>query len=480
MNDLATEIEVIQGTEALQESFDSQQQAYLNQPEIDYEARVKDLKTLKKLLVENREALTNAICEDYGNRSWHESTFGEFIAVLGTVDYMIKRLKRWMKPQRRHVDHSLFPGGRNRVIPQPLGVVGIIVPWNFPINLSMIPIATAFAAGNRAMVKYSENSRALAKVLLEIVPKYFPDDKLAVFDETGNVGINFSKLPFDLLVFTGSSQTGKSVMAAAAQNLTPVLLELGGKSPAIIDSSYPLEKAVNRIIYAKQFNAGQVCLNVDYVFVKEDQITEFVAQARLAAKSLVPDINHQDYSSIIDERSLFRLKETLKDADAKGAEVINLSGQDINHEERKFPLHLVLNPHHEMSISQRETFGPILLVRTYKHEDEVVQYINSKERPLGLYVFSRNKPLTNKYLKSVMSGGVTVNDTMLHAFQDDLPFGGIGNSGMGHYHGREGFMTFSKLRPIFYQPSLNAMGLLSPPYPDWLTSAYNFLVKTKS
>lgn len=465
---------------ALQEAYKVQKAAYLDAPEPNYSQRYNDLSNLKKMLVENREKITAAISSDYGNRSWHESTFAEFIAVLGAIDHMRKRLKKWMAPQKRSVDHSLFPGAKNRVIPQPLGVVGIVVPWNFPINLSMIPIATALAAGNRVMVKMSENSRQLAQLLMEISPAYFSKEKLTFFDETGGVGVEFSKLPFDLLVFTGSVETGKAVMAAASQNLTPVLLELGGKCPAIIDPDYSLKKAISRIIYAKQFNAGQVCLNVDYVFVPQQQVDEFIEVAKSATKKLVPDINSVDFSSVIDDRSLERLEMTLNDARQKGAKVVNLNEQEINHTDRKFPLHLVLNPSDEMLISQREIFGPILLVRTYETEQEVIQHINRHQRPLALYVFSENKKRVSHYISRIMSGGVSVNETMLHAFQDDMPFGGVGHSGIGHYHGHEGFIAFSKMRPIFYQTKHNAMGMLAPPYKGWLTKTFNLLVKMKS
>ncbi|MCB1730694.1 MAG: aldehyde dehydrogenase family protein, partial [Halieaceae bacterium] len=258
----------------LRSCFDQQRAAYLEAPNPDYAQRKQDLLTLKRMVAENVDAIIAAINEDYGNRSRHESQFAEIISVTDGINDCIKHLKRWMKVQKRHVDHSMFFGGKNRVIPQPLGVTGIIVPWNFPINLSFMPLASAFAAGNRAMVKMSENSIALSRLLIGLCGRYFPEEKLAFFEETGGVGIEFSKLPYDLLVFTGSGQTGRAVMAAAAQNLTPVVLELGGKAPAIIDPNYPLEKAVGRIMFVKQFNAGQICTNVDYVFVHETQREE--------------------------------------------------------------------------------------------------------------------------------------------------------------------------------------------------------------
>ena len=460
----------------LHDHFDKQRAAYLEAPNPDYEQRRADLQTLKRMVSENAEDIMTAISEDYGNRSRHESQFAEIISVTDGINDCIKHLRKWMKVQKRHVDHSMFFGGRNRVIPQPLGVTGIIVPWNFPINLSFMPLAAAFAAGNRAMVKMSENSIALSRLLIRLCGRYFPEEKLAFFEETGGVGIEFSRLPFDLLVFTGSGQTGRAVMAAAAQNLTPVVLELGGKAPAIIDPQYPLEKAVGRILFVKQFNAGQICTNVDYVFVHETQREQFVALARAYVAKHCPDIDHVDYTSIIDDRSVQRLQDTLQDARDKGATVINLCGnQEVNTAQRKFPLYLVLD-----TIRKRETFGPLLMVLTYKQADEVVGYVNSHDRPLALYPFTNDDKLADMYIERIMSGGVTVNDALMHVAQHDLPFGGVGPSGMGHYHGYEGFLTFSKLRPVFYQAGFSFLQLLRPPYKGFATRVYNLLVRLKS
>ena len=464
----------------LRGAFQKQREAYLADPVPDAAQRKQDLLALKNMLTENREAIIDAISSDYGNRSRHESLFAEIIAVSDGINDTIKPLKKWMKPQKRHVDLSLYPGAKNRVVPQPLGVVGIIVPWNFPINLSFLPLAFAFAAGNRAMVKMSENSMALSRLLREISPRYFPAEKLAWFEETGGVGIEFSQIPFDLMMFTGSGQTGRAVMASAAKNLTPVVLELGGKCPAVIDPDYPLATAVERIMFVKQFNAGQICTNVDYVFVHESQKEEFVELARKYVKKHCPDINHQDYTSIIDDRSYQRLEETLADARAKGATVINLSGdQPGNRDARKLPLHLVLDTTANMTIRNRETFGPLLMVLTYKAPEEVIKYVNGQDRPLALYPFTKNKELQALYIDRIMSGGVTVNDALFHVAQHDLPFGGVGASGMGHYHGYEGFVTFSKLRPIFYQAGFSAMKYLRPPYGAFATKVYDLLVKMK-
>ncbi len=464
----------------LNDSFSLQRNDFLSSSHETYEERKAHLTNLKKLLTDNREELLAALNKDYGNRSYHESLFAEVIAVTDDINSSIKQLKKWMKVQRRKADQTLYFGARNRVIPQPLGVVGLIIPWNFPINLSFAGLSSVFAAGNRAMVKMSENSIHLTRLLVELVPKYFEPEKLQFFEETGSVGIEFSKIPFDHLMFTGSGATGRKVMVAAAPNLTPVTLELGGKSPAIIDPEYPLAKAVERLMFVKQFNAGQICTTVDYVFVHESQTIEFIETVKKWIKQHVPDIYSKDFTSIIDERSFQRLCDLLEDAETKGATVINLCDQEKQHETRKFPVTLVLDATEEMTIANRETFGPILMVKNYKEPQEIIDYINSKERPLALYPFTKNKKLLDLYLERIMSGGVTVNDALFHVAQHDLPFGGVGGSGMGHYHGYEGFITFSKLRPIFYQANITSMKYLMPPYGKFADKVFNFLAKFKS
>jgi len=462
------------------DSFQLQRNDFIKQDSESYLQRKAHLKQLKKLISDNKEAIIEAIGLDYGNRSEFETLFAEIVVVLDDISSTIKHVKKWMKVQSRHVDQSLYFGAKNRVIPQAIGVVGLIIPWNFPINLSFSGLAAVFAAGNRAMVKMSENSIHLSRLLIQLVPNYFKAEKLQFFEETGDVGIAFSQIPFDHLMFTGSGATGRKVMAAAAQNLTPVTLELGGKSPAIIDPNYPLEKAIARILFVKQFNAGQICTTVDYVFVHESKIEAFVKQSQQWAKQHVPDIASPDYTSIIDDRSFVRLQEILKDAESKGARVINLCQQEANAHTRKLPLSLVLNATEEMHIVQRETFGPILLVKSYNSSQQVLEYINSKDRPLALYPFSKSKSLVKYYIDNIMSGGVTVNDALFHVAQHDIPFGGIGASGMGHYHGYEGFLTFSKMRPVFYQANVTAMKYFSPPYSDFAKKAIQFMARFKS
>lgn len=463
----------------LQRYFESQRQSFSSSETESYDERKQHLLSLKRMITENREAIIDAISRDYGNRSRHETLFAEIITANDSIIDSIKHLKGWMKVQRRKVDQTMYPGGKARVIPQPLGVVGLIIPWNFPINLTFSQLAAVFAAGNRAMVKMSENSIALSRLLISVAPKYFAEDKLKFFEETGSVGIEFSKLPFDHLIFTGSGQTGRAVMAAAAANLTPVTLELGGKAPAVIAPDYPLAKAVERILFVKQFNAGQICTNVDYVFVHETQVDEFVDMAKAWIKEHCPDIGSDDYTSLIDERSFQRVAETLDDARDKGATIVNLQDQSPQPEGRKFPVCLVLDTTEEMTIRQREIFGPLLPVLPYREADEVIDYVNGKDRPLALYPFTHDKQLAARYIDRIMSGGVTVNDALFHVAQHDLPFGGVGPSGMGHYHGYEGFITFSKLRPVYYQPGFSAAKFLAPPYGKFADRMLNYLANKK-
>ena len=466
--------------QTLQDCFQLQRASFHQQGIESNAQRKQHLLNLKAMINNHREAIVEALNRDYGNRSRHETLLAEIITATDDINSSIKHLNQWTKVQKRKVDHSMYFGAKNRLIPQPLGVIGVIVPWNFPINLMFSQLSAVFAAGNTAMVKMSENSRHLAELLIEISPKYFAKEKLQIFDETGEVGIAFSKLPFDHLMFTGSGATGRKVMAAAAQNLTPVTLELGGKSPAVIDPEYPMEKAVERIMFVKQFNAGQICTNVDYLFVHESKLEELIQTAKAWVQAHVPDILSKDYTSVIDDRAYQRLMHSLADAEAKGATLINLNQQDADAATRKIPLTLVLDSNEEMEIDTRETFGPILMVKTYQTPEQVVDYIVQRDRPLAFYPFSHNKKLVEFYISRVMSGGVSVNDALFHVGQHDLPFGGVGASGMGHYHGYEGFLTFSKMRPVFYQAGFSSLKFLAPPYGKFATWVLNFLIRMKS
>lgn len=462
------------------DTLERQRAAHIANPMPDYASRRADLETLARMLKDNQEAIVAAIKADYGSRSTFEILFAELFVVLDTIRSHIKHLRRWMRPQRRKTDVTLYFSSRNRVIPQPLGVVGVIVPWNFPVNLTFSPLAAIFAAGNRAMVKMSENSQNLARLLTELTPGYFPPEKLQIFEDGNGRGPAFSSLPFDHLIFTGSGQTGRAVMANAAKNLTPVTLELGGKSPAIVAPDYPLTKAAERILWVKAFNAGQVCVNVDYAFLPAGSEEAFEREALRLIAQRYPDINHPDYTSIIDERSYKRLQAMLDDARARGGRVVNLfPGQTADASLRKFPITLVFNVSDDMLIMQREIFGPILPVKVYQNPEEVVGYINAHDRPLSVCPFTHNRKLQNYYINHTMSGGMSINNAMIHAAQHDIPFGGVGHSGMGHYHGREGFLNFSKLRPVFYQGWFSSLGLMLPPYDKGPNTLMRLLIRLK-
>jgi coniferyl-aldehyde dehydrogenase len=465
-------------TTRLRAALDLQKAAYLAHPVPTVDERREDLRTLQRLVRENIDALCAAISADYGHRSRHETMLAEIVPAVDGIHDALKNLKSWMKVQHRAVDLRAFFGARNRVIPQPLGVVGVIVPWNFPVNLSIVPLTAIFAAGNRAMVKMSENSRHLARLLIEIAPKYFPPEKLQFFDETGGVGPEFSKLPFDHLLFTGSGQTGRAVMAAASQNLCPVTLELGGRSPAVICDDFPLATAAERILFIKYLNAGQICTTVDHVWLPEGERDAFVKLAQAIVPKRYPKLDSPDYTSVIDQRSFDRLTAALDDAQARGATLIPLlPGPAWDAGTRKINPHLVLDAPDDCVLLTREIFGPVLPIKTYRSLEHVVTAINAGPRPLALYPFSKDGARIQMLVDRVMSGGVTVNDALFHVGQHDLPFGGVGESGMGHYHGREGFQTFSKLRPVFYQAPWAATKLMMPPYGKRMEKLLAFLLR---
>ncbi len=455
-----------------------QRQAYAAHPVPTYAQRRADLLTLQRFVREHKDALCAAISADYGHRSRHETLLAEVFPVVDGVDHVLGELRGWMKPQRRSVDWRNFFGARNRVLAQPLGVVGVIVPWNFPLNLSLIPLTYIFAAGNRAMVKMSENSRHLAAYLIAHMPAYFPPEKLQFFDETGGVGVAFSQLKFDHLLFTGSGQTGRAVMAAAARNLCPVTLELGGKAPAIVCDSFPLQTAVERIMFVKLLNAGQICTTVDHAWLPTAKVAEFVTLARAIVAQRYPTLDSSDYTSIIDQRAFDRLLAALAQARARGAEVIPLlNGPAFDAASRKIAPHLVLNAPTDCDLMQREIFGPILPLRSYTDLAEVVAAVNAGPRPLAIYPFSHDAAQVQHLIDHVMSGGVSVNDALFHVGQHDLPFGGVGDSGMGHYHGHEGFETFSKMRPVFYQARWSSLKLMWPPYGKLADRVLSFLIR---
>jgi coniferyl-aldehyde dehydrogenase len=461
--------------------FAAQQLAHKRKMNPTLEERRADLRTLHRMIVDNSEAIIAAINQDYGCRCTFETKFTEVLMAQEAALDAVKKLKKWMKPHKRHLDPTQFPLAKAWTFPQPVGVVGIVVPWNFPLAMAIQPLICAFAAGNCAMIKMSENSNNLALLLKRVSPNYFPLDKLAFFEDGEGRGPSFTTLPFDHIFFTGSPATGRAVMANAAKNLTPVTLELGGKSPCIVGPDYSAKTAAERVLWAKMLNGGQICTNVDYLMLPANKVDEFVSEARSLFNKRIPDINNGDYTAVIDQRSYDRLEATLADAVAKGARVVDLyEGPAPDVTRRLMPTRLVLDVTDDMLIMQREIFGPLLPIRTYVSKEEATDYINDRPRPLALYIFSNDKALQEHYLHNTISGGVGINESVIQAGLHDLPFGGSGNSGMGHYHGHEGFVTFSKLRPVFKQGPVRGLDLFLPPYHGWSTRILDFMMKLKS
>ncbi|NNN23011.1 MULTISPECIES: coniferyl aldehyde dehydrogenase [Pseudomonas] len=445
----------------LETLLERQRQAYRANPMPDAGQRIQWLKSLANLLVTEQKAIIDAINADFSNRSADETLLAEVLPSLHGVHYATKRVRKWMKPSRRSVGMQFMPASA-KVIYQPLGVVGVIVPWNYPLFLAIGPLTGALAAGNRVMIKMSESTPESARVLKDLLAKVFPEDLVAVVQGEVDVGVAFSKLPFDHLLFTGATSVGKHVMRAAAENLTPVTLELGGKSPAIVSASVPMKDAAERIAFGKSLNAGQTCVAPDYVLVPQNRIDEFVESYRQVVQGFFPTLeNNPDYTAIINERQLSRLNGYLADAQARGATVIPLFPQAQG---RRLPQALVLNVTDEMKIMQEEIFGPLLPVIPYQTLDQALSYVNERDRPLALYFFGYDKREQDHVLAQTHSGGVCLNDTLLHVAQDDMPFGGVGPSGMGHYHGHEGFLTFSKAKGVFSKPRFNAARVIYPPY----------------
>jgi len=455
--------------------FALQRAAYHAHPYPSYEERKENLNKLERLLLDNIEPIAAAIMKDFGHRCSEETKLLEIFTSVDGIRHNRKHLKGWMKPQKRSVS-AMFATGKNRLVPQPKGVVGIVVPWNYPLFLAVSPLTSALSAGNRVMIKMAANSRNLCELLAEKVSQVFPEDTVAILP--GVSGPEFTSLPFDHIVYTGSADSGRTVMRSAAENLTPVTLELGGKSPTVVCDDFDVDTAADRILYAKFVNAGQTCLAPDYVFVPRAKRDAFVEAAKRIVAQRYPDTNHYSYTSVIDERSYRRLRATLEDAERKGAKAVNLvPNATFNDELRKVPPTVVLDTNDDMTIMQEEIFGPLLPVKTYDTLDEVITYVNAKDRPLGFYVFTNDEKTEEKLLYSTISGGVTINNCVFHIAQHDLPFGGVGASGMGHYHGREGFQELSKMRPVHKNPLFSGASLFYPPYKKRHATLFNLLLK---
>lgn len=458
-----------------QRIFVLQRQSYAKQPFMSYQTRRELLDKLESILIENDDAIAAAINADYGCRSEIETKVFEVFGCVDALRHSKKHLKKWMRPQRRHVP-LMYATAKNRVIPQPKGIVGIVSPWNYPLFLAVSPLANAIAAGNRCMIKLASNSSHLCALLAEKFGEKIPEDLIAVLP--GVKAQDFSSLPFDHLCFTGSADAGRNVMHSAADNLTPVTLELGGKSPTIICDDFDLETAAERLLFGKFVNAGQTCLAPDYLFVPKDKEQQFVEAAKRIVSKRYPNPSDGSYTSVIDDKAFSRLAKTMDDAKVKGATLVSLvEGATIDQTARRIPPHVITDVSDDMVVMQEEIFGPLLAVKTYESLDEVIAYIGAKDRPLGLYLFTNDKAIEEKVIYSTISGGVTINNCIYHVTQHDLPFGGTGASGMGHYHGYEGFLEFSKLRGIFTQPKVSGLHLFYPPFTEFHTKVYKILIK---
>jgi coniferyl-aldehyde dehydrogenase len=440
--------------------------------------RLRWLSKLERTLLANKARIADTLCEDYGNRSRHETLVAELFITLSAIRYAKENLRDWMLAERREVAMTFFPA-RAEVIFQPLGVVGIIAPWNYPIQLALAPLVSALAAGNRVMIKPSEIVPRTAELLVQIVSETFTPDEVVVVTGGPDVGEAFSKLAFDHLVFTGSTRLGRIVMKAAAENLVPCTLELGGKSPAIVSGDFAIDQAASRIMAGKCFNAGQTCIAPDYALLPRGREESFIAAAKAAVAKMYPTLAaNPDYTSVVNAHHYKRLVSYLDDARAKGATIVELNpaGETLDPAQHKLAPTLVLGTTDDMKIMQEEIFGPLLPLRSYGELGEALDYVNDHDRPLALYFFSHDDRLVDRVLRETTSGGVCINETMLQVAVDDLPFGGVGPSGMGHYHAREGFETMSKKKPVFYQARMNSTSLLRAPYGKTIDSLLKVLI----
>jgi coniferyl-aldehyde dehydrogenase len=469
---VATKIEAGGQVQRMTDVLARQKAANIREGAPTAEARIERIDRAVAALLKHNKAIVAALTQDFGSRAEAVSGITDIGASLGPMKHAKAHLKTWMRPEKRKTTPAIlgFLGAKAEVRFQPKGVIGIISPWNFPVNLTFAPLAGVLAAGNRAMIKPSEYTPATSQVMADLFAEAFDEEEIAVFPGGPDVGQAFSELAFDHLVFTGATSIARHVMKAAAANLTPVTLELGGKSPVILGKSADYATSAARIMAGKTMNAGQICLAPDYVLAPADQVGAFVKEATAAVTAMFPTIkDNPDYTAVIAERHYERIKSYVDDARAKGAEIveINPAGEDFSQQEhRKIPPTLILNPTEEMKVMQEEIFGPVLPVIAYKTVGEAIAYVNAHDRPLGLYYFGDDAAEEAEVLAHTTSGGVTVNDVIFHVAMEDLPFGGVGPSGMGSYHGVDGFREFSHRKSVYRQlkKDLGPMKALRPPY----------------
>ncbi|RJF87494.1 coniferyl aldehyde dehydrogenase [Oleomonas cavernae] len=460
--------------------LDRQRADFLKAGPPSLEERRARLDKLRASLMDNKDALIAAVSADFGHRSTHETLLTDFVVTVEGIKHMRKHVAKWMKPERRPVSINYFPAS-NKILFQPLGVIGVISPWNYPIQLAYAPMAAAIAAGNRVMLKPSEYTPRTSEAMAKALRAVFTDNEVAVITGGPDVGEAFSRLPFDHMLFTGATSVGKHVMRAAAENLVPVTLELGGKSPAIVDRAARMDAAVSSIVTGKLLNAGQTCVAPDYVFVPNDKREEFVDLVKAKVAKMYPTLkDNADYTSVVNQRHYDRLRGLIADAQSKGARVVEVNPANESFEQQpnhKIPPTLILDPTDDMKIMQDEIFGPLMPIKTYTQIDEAIDYVNGHARPLALYVFSDDKGAQDKVMSRTTSGGACINETVMHVGQEDLPFGGVGPSGMGSYHGRDGFMTFSHKKAVMHQSKYNLLGMMRPPYGKRIERLLGFMLK---
>jgi coniferyl-aldehyde dehydrogenase len=451
---------------ALARLFELQRAAFARERFPALATRRDRLARLRKLVAGNEERFIAAVSRDFGHRSAHETRLAELYVVGAELAHAVAHLSRWMRPQRVATPLHLLPG-RARIERQPRGVVGIISPWNYPVQLALGPAIAALAAGNRVLLKPSELTPATSALLRELIAAHFAEDEFAVVLGAADVGRAFTQLPFDHLFFTGSTAVGRQVALAAAENLTPVTLELGGKSPALFAPDADLASSAPRLMVGKLLNAGQTCIAPDYALVPEGTLDAFVAAIEKATAALYPSVAaNPDYTAIVDERHYRRLSALIDDARAKGARIvaINPAQELLGPALRRLQPTLILGANDTMAVMREEIFGPLLPIETYASFDDAIARINARPHPLAFYYFGRDGAQRRQALAQTIAGGVTVNDTLWHFAHQNLPFGGVGTSGTGAYHGEAGFLTFTHCKPVFTQPRLAAVKLLYPPY----------------
>lgn len=477
----AREAAAAAGKAALLPIFNAQKNAFAQRPPRSCAERLEALDALRAAMFRYEKDLVASSIADFGNRAPQETRLLEIFPIMDEIRHAKRHLKKWMRPERVMASFPWWPSN-GRIIKQPLGVVGIIGAWNYQILLTLSPLVSVLAAGNHAMIKPSAFGPATSEVIAKLIAEIFPPDYVTVISGGDNMGAAFTLMPFDHIIFTGSGRVGKLVMKAASEHLTPVTLELGGKSPALVHESYPVGLAADRIVSAKFWNAGQTCVAPDYALVHESQRDQFVKDAAaVVARRLPTIVANSDYTHMINKSGFERMAKLVEDARSKGARIvqINPASETPTAENRAFLPTLVTGVTDDMLIMQDEIFGPILPVVTYRTVDEAIRYINERDRPLALYYFDNDRGRIDHVLERTTSGGATINDCIFHLVQNDLPFGGVGPSGMGAYHGEDGFNAFSKRKGVmFMNPLLGRMigHFLKPPYTQWTERFIKILI----